>query len=160
MADNNLQNNEGLFDENSLDEMQKAENYRIGFRLFRACYWFMYFFSLYIFIAAANMENTLFTVCGLISMTAASVFHIIYSAMVSAKGVMNIRYAKKMSMSYNIPVYTIIIILSGMAILMGRRPIAVLMLFIPYVMVICDCIFAKRNMRVLEKMLKDENEEE
>ncbi|MDE6762415.1 MAG: hypothetical protein K2J73_01895 [Oscillospiraceae bacterium] len=157
---NNKEQSKDLFDESSLDEMQKAENYRIGFRLFKACYWFMYFFSMYIFVAAVNMENTIFTVCGITAMAAASVFHIIYSALVSAKGVMNIKYAEAMSKPYTSAVYTICIILFGFVTLTGSHPIAFLMISIPYVMVICDCIFAKRNMRVLEKMLKDDSEEE
>lgn len=155
---NNKERNEGLFDENSLDEMQKAENYRIGFKLFQACYWFMYFFSMYIFVAAVNMENTVFTVCGIAAMAVASAYHIIYSAKVSAKGVMNIKYAEAMSKPYNIAVYTICIILFGFVTLTGSRPITFLMIFIPYVMLICDCIFARRNMRVLEKMLKENDE--
>ncbi|MDE7279514.1 MAG: hypothetical protein K2N26_07310 [Oscillospiraceae bacterium] len=157
---NNKEQSKDLFDESSLDEMQKAENYRIGFRLFKACYWFMYFFSMYIFVAAVNMENTIFTVCGITAMAAASVFHIIYSALVSAKGVMNIKYAEAMSKPYTSAVYTICIILFGFVTLTGSHPIAFLMISIPYVMLICDCIFAKRNMRVLEKMLKDDSEEE
>lgn len=157
---NNKERNEGLFDENSLDEMQKAENYRIGFKLFQACYWFMYFFSMYIFVTAVNMENTVFTVCGITAMAAASVFHIIYSAKVSAKGVMNIKYAEAMSKPYTAAVYTICIILFGFVTLTDSRPIAFLMIFIPYVMLIFDCIFARRNMRVLEKMMKDNDEED
>lgn len=149
---------DGLFDESSLDEMQKAENYRIGFKLFRACYWFMYFFSMYIFIAAVNMENTIFTVCGITAMAAASVFHIIYSAKVSAKGVMNPKYAAAMSKPHMIIVYTICVILYGFVHM--EHPIAFLMICIPYAMLIFDCIFAVRNKKVLDKMLKENDEEE
>lgn len=110
-TDQKKQNNVGLFDEKSLDEMQKAENYKIGFKLFRACYWFMYFFSLLIFVTAVKTDNTIFTLYGIIAMAAASVFHIIYSAKVSAKGVMNPKYAAAMSKPHMIIVYTICVIL-------------------------------------------------
>ena len=156
--DQKKQNNEDLFGEKSLDEMQKAENYKIGFKLFRACYWFMYFFSLLIFVAAVNTDNTIFKVYGIIAMAAASVFHIIYSAKVSAKGVMNPKYAETMAKPHMIVVYTIIIILYGYVNM--DHPIVFLMILIPYTMLIFDCIFARRNMKVLEKMLKEDNEEE
>lgn len=151
---------DGLFDESSLDEMQKAENYRIGFKLFRACYWFMYFFSMYIFIAAVNMENTIFTVCGIISMTAASVFHIIYSAKVSAKGVMNPKYADKMGKPAALFMYTIVLIMGAFSVAYTGKPVALLLLAGPGVMVLCDCFFARRNNRVLEKILKEDSENE
>lgn len=153
------QNNEGLFDEKSLDEMQQNENYRIGFRLFKACYWFMYFFSMSAFVFAVNTEDTAFTAYSLVLMAAASVFHIVYSAKVSAKGVMNIKYAEAMAKPYTAVIYTICIILFGMVQLIDSRPIAFAMICIPYIMLICDCFFARRNMRVLEKSLAEESEE-
>ena len=159
-TDQKKQNNEGLFDERSLDEMEKAENYRIGFKLFQACYWFMYFFSILIFITAVKTDNTIFTAYGIIAMAAASVFSIIYSAKVSAKGVMNIKYAESMSKPYTAVVYTVCIILYGYVTLTGSHPIAFLIVCIPYIMLIFDCIFARRNMKVLEKMLKEDNGEE
>ena len=159
-TDPKKRNNEDLFGEKSLDEMQKAENYKIGFKLFRACFWFMYFFSMLIFVSAVNPDNTIFMVYGIIAMAAASVFHIIYSAKVSAKGVMNPKYAETMSKPHMIVVYTICIILYGYVNLTGSHPIVFLMILIPYIMLIFDCIFARRNMKVLEKMLKEDNEEE
>lgn len=155
-----IPNNESLFDEKSLDEMQRSENYRIGFMLFRACYWFMYFFSMYIFIAAVNTENTLFTVCGITAMAAASAFRIVYSAKVSAKGVMNPKYAEAMSNPFTAVIYTVIIILFGLVQLNGSHPIALAMIAIPYVMLMCDCFFARRNKRVLEKLTKEEESDE
>lgn len=159
-TDQKKQNNEGLFDERSLDEMQKAENYRIGFKLFQACYWFMYFFSMFIFASAATEENTRFAVYGIIAMAVTSAFHVIYSAKVSAKGVMNIKYAEAMSKPYTAVAYTVCIILYGYVTLTGSHPISFLMICIPYIMLIFDCIFARRNMKVLEKMLKEDSEEE
>lgn len=152
--------NKGLFDESSLDEMQKAENYKIGFKLFQACFWFMYFFSMLIFITAIKTDNIIFTVYGITAMAAASMFHIIYSAKVSARGVMNSKYAEAMSKPYTAVVYTICIILYGFVNLTGSEPFVFLMFLIPYIMLIFDCIFARRNMKVLEKILKDDNEEE
>lgn len=159
-TDQNKQKNESLFDEKSLDEMQKTENYRIGFKLFQACYWFMYFFSLLIFVTAVNTDNTVFTAYGVTSMAAASVFHIIYSAKVSAKGVMNSKYAKKMGNPSAPVMYTIVLIMGAFSMVYTTKPVSVLLLAGPGAMVLCDCFFARRNNRVLEKMLKDDNEEE
>lgn len=156
-TDQKKQNNEDLFGEKSLDEMQKAENYKIGFKLFQACFWFMYFFSMLIFVTAVNTDNTIFTIYGITTMAAASAFHIIYSAKVSAKGVMNPKYAETMSKPHMIVVYTICIILYGYVNLIGSYPIVFLMICIPYVMLIFDCIFARRNKKVLEKMLDEDN---
>lgn len=152
--------NNGLFDESSLDEMQKAENYQIGFKLFQVCFWFMYFFSMLIFVTAIKTDNIIFTVYGIIALAAASMFHIIYSAKVSAKGVMNSKYAEAMSKPYTAVVYTICIILYGFVNLPGNEPIVFLTVLIPYIMLIFDCIFARRNIKILEKMLKEDNEEE
>lgn len=159
-ADQKKQNNEDLFDEKSLDEMQKAENYKIGFKLFRACFWFMYFFSMLIYVTAITIDNNIFRVYGIITMAAASVFHIVYSAKVSAKGVMNSKYAETMSKPYVIAAYTICIILYAYVDLNGSDPIVFITVLIPYIMLIFDCIFARRNKKVIEKMLKENDEEE
>lgn len=156
----NKQKNEGLFDEKSLDEMQKTENYRIGFKLFQACYWFMYFFSMLIFVTAVNTDNTVFTAYGVASMAAASVFHIIYSAKVSAKGVMNPKYADTMGKPGSLAMYTIVLIMGAFSMVYTTKPVSVLLLAGPGTMVLCDCFFARRNNRVLEKMLKENDEEE
>lgn len=153
-----IPNNESLFDEKSLDEMQRSENYRIGFMLFRACYWFMYFFSMYIFIAAVNTENTLFTVCGITAMAAASAFRIVYSAKVSAKGVMNPKYAAAMGKPSAPVIYAIVLIIAAFSVVYTTKPAVLALLAMPGAMVFCDCFFARKNNRVLEKMLKDDGE--
>ncbi len=150
---------DGLFSENSFDEMQQAENYRIGFRLFRACYWFMYFFSMSAFVYAVNSEDTAFMVYSVLLMAAASVFHIVYSARVSAKGAMNPKYAASMGKSYTPVIYIIVLIIGAFSVAYTTKPIALLLLAFPGVMVLCDCFFARRNNKVLEKMLAEEAED-
>ena len=149
----------GLFSENGFDEMQKSQNHEIGFKLFRACYWFMYFFSMSAFVYATNDNDTAFTVYSIALMAAASVFHIVYSAKLSAKGVMNPTYAAAMGKPASATVYVIVLILGLMSVVYTSNPISVVILIMPGIMVLCDCFFARRNNKVLEKMLK-ENEEE
>lgn len=148
-----------LFSEDGVDEMQKSQNYEIGFKLFRACYWFMYFFSMSAFIYAVNANDTAFTVYSIALMAAASIFHIVYSAKVSVKGVMNPKYAAAMGKPGSAAVYVIVLILGLMSMAYTSKPISAAMLIMPGIMVLCDCFFARRNNKVLEKMLKETEEE-
>lgn len=152
--------NGGLFDERDLDEMQQTENYRIGFRLFKACYWFMYFFSMSAFVFAVNTGDIAFTVYSAALMAAATVFHIAYSAKVSAKGVMNPKYAAAMGKPSAPVIYAIVLIIAAFSVAYTTKPAVLLLLAMPGAMVLCDCFFARRNNKILEKLTKEDETDE
>lgn len=152
--------NGGLFDERDFDEMQQTENYRIGFRLFKACYWFMYFFSMSAFVFAVNTGDTAFTVYSAALMAAATVFHIAYSAKVSAKGVMNPKYAAAMGKPSAPVIYAIVLIIAAFSVAYTAKPAVLPLLEMPGAMVLCDCFFARRNNKILENLTKEDESDE
>ena len=82
-------------------------------------------------------------------MAVTSAFHVIYSAMVSAKGVMNSKYAEAMAKPYVIAVYMICMILYGLIDLNGNKPIVFISVFITFIIVIFDGNFSRRNKKEL-----------
>ena len=150
-----------LFSDSGFDEMQKAKNYEIGFRLFRAFFWSVYIASFLMFTAASGLENTVFTAVSIGFMVLCTAFYLIYAARTSAAGVMNRKYAEQMSRRSTLftaaaaALSSLVIISTG--ILKGAFAVmwAVLVVFS-----LGNWLCARRNMKVLEKMLKDESEEE
>lgn len=150
-----------LFSDSGFDEMQKAKNYEIGFKLFRAFYWTAFLMSAIFIMIAIAVDNTLFTITGFSFMAVCVVFYLIYAAKASAVGVMNPKLAKAMgktSMLWSyiglIAGYTIFLFTDSI----NRKYLVMgIMLFVMY---LGACLFARRNMRVLEKQLKDEEKEQ
>ena len=64
--------NGDLFSESGFDEMQKAKNYEIGFKLFRVFFWIMYIASFVVMWTAVAYENTAITIIGLVLIAADS----------------------------------------------------------------------------------------
>lgn len=150
-----------LFSINGFDEMQKLKNYEIGFKLFRAFFWIIYIVSMAIVLVGAAFENLLFSLIGLGVLFLCTAFHIIYSSKAAAAGVINPKFAKGMAKKS--------VLISGIMML----SVWIIMLLICKVQIEVvgiwlnlGCLYignyfcARKNMKVLEKMLKDESEEE
>lgn len=101
MSENNEYNTyekvvgDNLFSDSGLDEMQKSESYRIGFKMFRAMFFTCLVIAMIMIAAADTMGNTVLTVMGLILITALMGFYTLYAVLTAAKGIMPDKYAKR-----------------------------------------------------------------
>lgn len=86
--------NGDLFSDSGFDEMQKAKNYEIGFKLFRAFFWVAYLMSMIIIIASAAFESLFFMITGFSFLALCDAFYLVCAAKAAAAGVMNPKLAK------------------------------------------------------------------
>lgn len=157
---NNEYRDGSLFNDSEFDEMQKAKNYEIGFRLFRDYHFATLLFAI-AFLNFSKGANLLLTVTSFLFLGTCFAVAIMYAAKTSAAGVMNIKYAKAMSKRSVLVLGTVgAVVFLVLAVTGGVDISTDIMLIMVYVYMICFHIFARRNMKVLEKMLKDESEEE
>lgn len=151
--------NGDLFSESGFDEMQKAKNYEIGFKLFRVFFWIMYIASFVVMWAAVAYENTAITIIGLVLIAMCTLFYILYAAKASAAGVLNQKFAETMSKKSTLICGIIILAMWLFRILNGTAaPEFAATWIILAVFYISNYLCSRRNMKVLEKMLKEENE--
>lgn len=154
-----------LFDDSSLDEMQKAENYRIAYRLMQN-YWIVSFAAS---LSAAHWgsaaDNRALSAMGFIACVLAILFRLEYSLSVSEKGVMSPKYAETMAKKGSLVCAAVLMGFIGavcIAALVCHWSGTTLSLFIlaelSLSMMLTECLCARRNNRVLEKMLKDDGE--
>lgn len=154
--------NGGLFSENGLDEMQKSVSREVGFKLFRTFFWVIYLFSALMLMAAAALESTPFTAISIGLMTLCTVFYIIYAAKISSMGALNRKFAESMSKKYIL--FCAIFIFAVwllMFFIKKDTEIGVVAIWANTALMWTGNYFcARKNMKVLEKMLKEENDEE
>ena len=166
MADNNYsvtQKDHGdgsRFDDSGFDEMQKAKNYEIGFKLFRVFYYVSFPFAI-TFVNFSRGESLLLLITSFLFMGTCMTISLIYAAKASAAGVMNLKYARTMSKRSTLVCGVILMLaLLYMAVSGGLDISTDIMLIMVLVFLVCFHICARRNMKVLEKMLKENDEEE
>ena len=99
-----------IFDEIGYDEMQKAENHEIGFKLFRILFFVSLFFSFIMTIICGDAENVLGTVIALVFMAIVYGFYILYAYMTAKKGIMNPKFAKSWAAKWVFPVYIVLLL--------------------------------------------------
>lgn len=150
-----------LFSEKGFDEMQKIKNYEIGFKLFRAFFWVIYLVSMAIILTASALESLTFILIGLGTMLLCTVFYIIYASKTAAAGVMNPKYANGMSKKSVLFSGIFLLIVWAVMFAGGGQKIEVAGMWINLgVMYIGTYLCARKNMKVLEKMLNDNDGEE
>ena len=99
MSDNNTTLASGtIFDEAGYDEMQKAENHEIGFKLFRIMYFVMLLFTTILIIVCSNTENLAGTIISLVLLATMFGFYLLYAYMTAKRGIMNPKFAKSWSL--------------------------------------------------------------
>lgn len=150
-----------LFSDISFDEMQKIKNYEIGFKLFRTFFWIMYLVSVAVIFTAYVYANKVFIMIGYGIMILCSVFFLLYAVKSSAAGVMNQKFAERMSKKSTL-ICGVLIFALWLYKLFNRTDVidfaeAWVILALVYIGVY---FCARRNMKVFEKTLKDESEEE
>jgi len=154
--------NGGLFSESGLDEMQKAVSHEVGFKLFRAFFWVIYLFSALMIMAATALESAPFTAISIGLMALCTVFYIIYAAKISSRGALNRKFAESMSKKYILfcAIFIFAVWLFTFFIKKDTEIGVVAVWSNTALMWTGNYFCARKNMKVLEKMLKDENEEE
>ncbi|MCM1329701.1 MAG: hypothetical protein NC253_09710 [Ruminococcus sp.] len=148
-----------MFSEKGLDEMYLAKKYKIGFKLFRTLFWVQYAAAFAIGMFAAGLGNDDFVYIGGGLLTIGTVFYIVYLAQLASEGLMNAKFAK----SWSSIIWLIPLILLELGLI--YKAIKDTDFFSAFMwlnlgaMYIGNWFCARKNQQVLEKMLK-ENEEE
>ncbi|MGN0600453.1 MAG: hypothetical protein ACI4JK_11225 [Oscillospiraceae bacterium] len=99
-----------IFDEIGYDEMQKAENHEIGFRLFRIMFFVVLVFSFMLTLVCAYSENVPGVIISFALMAVTYGFYILYAYMTAKKGIMNPKFAKGWSAKWVFPVYIVLLL--------------------------------------------------
>lgn len=158
--DEKAQGDGSLFDDSGFDEMQKAKNYEIGFKMFRAFYYVSYPFAI-TFVNFSKGESLLLMITSFLFMGTCLTIPLIYAAKASAAGVMNLKYAGIMSKRSTLVCGAVVALALLYLTFTGGLDISIYIMLIMFsVFFVCFHIFARRNMKVLEKMLKENDEEE
>lgn len=152
MKENKKQTDE-LLDISALDEMQKLENYKIGFKMFTVSLivWILISFATIGFGAARYNDDVV--MIGEISFCIIALLYILYAVLASSKGVMNMKFAKEYSKP-GVAVMWITVAITN--ILLDIIPFMIALVMVLFYLALYLC--AKRNMKVLEKQLKDDEE--
>lgn len=162
---NNVSDEGTLFDDSSLDEMQKAENYKIAYRLMQN-YWIVSFAaSLSAAYWGSVADNAALSAMGFIACVLAILFRLEYSLNVSKKGVMSPKYAESMAKKGSLICAVVLmgfigaICAAALAFHLSETTVTLFVLSeLAASIMLTECLCARRNMRVLEKMLKENDE--
>ncbi|MCM1023514.1 MAG: hypothetical protein NC395_05580 [Prevotella sp.] len=150
-----------MFSEKGLDEMYLAKKYKIGFKLFRALFWVQYAAAFAISMVAADLENDVFMYIGGGLLTIGTVFYIVYLAQLASEGLMNAKFSKSWSnILWLIPLILLELGWVYKYLIKDTDFSAACMWLNLGAMYIGNWFCARKNQQVLEKMLKDDNEEE
>ena len=167
MSDNNTTLASGtIFDEAGYDEMQKAENHEIGFRLFRIMFFVVLLFTMVFIIVCSNTENLAGTIISLVLLATLFGFYLLYAYMTAKRGIMNPKFAKSWSGTWIIVFYGIMLA-AWCARLIGDIQnddsfydvVHYIMWLIISTEAMLMCLCAKKNNKVLKKQLEDDGEE-
>ena len=83
-----------IFDEIGYDEMQKAENHEIGFKLFRVLFFISLLYAFIMTMICEAAENVPGIIASLVFMAIVYGFYISYAYMTAKRGIMNPKFAK------------------------------------------------------------------
>ena len=151
-----------IFDENGYDEMQKAENHEIGFKLFRVMFFVVLAFALVLVMVCGKAGNVAGMVISLVLMAVILGFYVLYAYMTAKKGIMNPRFAKGWSGTWVIIAYILIAALWGTQLIDAVKDSSLsdiancVMWLIISTEAMLMCLCAKKNKKVLEEQLKEE----
>ena len=155
-----------IFDEIGYDEMQKAKNHEIGFRLFRIMFFVVLFASMILIVICSNAECLAGTIASLVLMATIFGFYIIYAYMTAKRGVMNPKFAKSWSSTWVLFFYSLLIIMWGVRLISDIQKsdnifdvvdCIIWLIISTEAMLMCLC--AKKNNKVLKKQLEEDGEE-
>lgn len=151
-----------IFDEIGYDEMQKAENHEIGFRLFRIMFFVVLIFSIVLTVVCGSMDNISGMIISLVLMAVVYGFYILYAYMTAKKGIMNPKFAKSWAGKWIIPVYIVLILIWVYKILRtanGEHDLSDIALCTMWLIILTSSILmslcARKNNRVVKEQLDD-----
>ncbi|MDE7302092.1 MAG: hypothetical protein K2N60_02090 [Oscillospiraceae bacterium] len=148
-----------IFSESGFDEMQKTRNYEIGFKIFRVFFWVAYFMALAVMVVAMVLDSKLVLVIGIAFMSVCDIFYLLYAAKVSSLGVMNLDFAKRMSQRSILIAYIFMGVVWTINLFLGSATaVTAIMMILLSLLYIGLYICAKRNMKVLEKMMNEDSD--
>ena len=167
MSDNNTTLASGtIFDEGGYDEMQKAENHEIGFRLFRIMYFVVLLFTTVLITVCSNTENLAGTIISLVLLATMFGFYLLYAYMTAKRGIMNPKFAKNWSSTWILfldPLLAILWISQFISDIHHGDSfydvVHCIMWLIISTEAVLMCLCAKKNNKVLKKQLEDDGEE-
>ena len=157
--------NSHIFDSTDLDERQKADAYKITFRLFIAMTYTMLILSMTVVFFTIGTPDTALLIAGAVVMIITQLFIVLYAAMTSAKGAMNPEFARRTSSpSYAVSLIALAVVLFLIS-LDGKDQRSgvnnIFFLIYMFVYVIENLLlfyYSRRNMKVLENQLKDDED--
>lgn len=174
MADNNRNEEEfprektDLFLENNMDEMLRCKNYELGYKIFTRYFFAVYAISIIAASVGGFLRNTTLAAAGIFLMAFTAVVRIVYAAQAASQGIMNPTYVSKLVKDFGKSYivlqccYMTMMLAGIMSAIENGRPTIPLCIagLIAGVTAISEYYFAKKNMKVLEKMLSEDSENE
>ena len=154
-----LENNAAsLLDDFQLDEMQKTENYKIGFYMFRVLFYLVMIIS-YLMYVISSGNNTTMMILSFALYACGWIVYVIYAAKASAKGVMNPTFVRNNTKDWQKFFLICLVILVIIGTLCDVFEIYYTVVYIfTIAMLFALNHFAKRNQRVVLKQLEDDGE--
>lgn len=157
-----------LFLENNMDEMLRYKNYELGYKVFTRYFSAVYSMSVLAAAVGGFLRDTPLSAAGIFLTAFTAAVRIIYAAKAASQGIMNPTFAKRIvkgfGKSYLVlqGCYMLMLAAGIMSAIESGRP------HIPFFIVgliagitsTSEYFFAKKNMEVLEKTLKDSDGEE
>lgn len=167
MSDNNTNlASRTIFDESGYDEMQKAENHEIGFKLFIRMFFVVTIFALILVMVCSDIKSIAGTAISLILTAVVLGFYLLYAYMTAKRGIMNPKFAKSWSGTWVIVFYGIMLVASCARLIGGIQSSCELYdiaLYIEWLIISTEavlmCLCAKKNNKVLKKQLEEDGEE-
>ncbi len=167
MSDNNTNLASGtIFDDAGYDEMQKAENHEIGFRLFRIMFFVVLLFTMVFIVVCSNTENLAGTIISLVLLATIFGFYLLYAYMTAKRGIMNPKFAKSWSSTWVLFFYPLVAILWSSLLISDIQNgdsfydvVHCIMWLIISTASVLMCLCAKKNNKVLKKQLEEDGEE-
>ncbi len=156
---NSKENNAAsLLDDFQLDEMQKAENYKIGFHMFRVLFYLVMIISYLMFVISLE-QNTSMMILSFVLYACGWIVYVIYAAKASAKGVMNPTFARNNTKDWQKFFLVCLVLLVIIGTLCDVFEIYYTVVYIfTIAMLFALNHFAKRNQKVVLKQLEEEEE--
>ena len=166
---NNLYNTEekennaaSLIDDFQLDEMQKAENYKIGFQMFKVLFYLVMIISYLMFVISSGIlsgRNTPMMILSFALYACGWIVYVIYAAKASAKGVMNPTFARNNTKDWQGLFLICLILLVIIGTLCDVFEIYYTVVYIfTIAMLMALNYFAKRNQKVVLKQLEEDGD--
>ena len=152
-----------IFDEAGYDEMQKAENHEIGFRLFRIMYFIALAFAFVLIVICSKTENVAGTAVSIAMFAVDESFYLIYAYMTAKRGIMNPSTAKGWSETWVLVFSPILFVLFLNRLIGTLREsadlddIALSILWVMLMIIdVVMCLCAKKNNRVVAEQFKED----